>query len=683
MLIVHMLAQAAAAATPEAVAAPQEGVISYPPAFFAAQQPANAHEMLLRLPGFAVETGDSVRGFEGAAGNVLIDGRRPTSKTDDLEEMLRRIPAGQVERIDLIRGGAPGIDMQGKTVLANVVRRSGAGLRGLIAVANNHLSDGRNMHGVRLELSGGSGGREWEGSARYGYGNDDGGNIGPQFRIGPNGEILRRSFVQNESDGLQKTVTAAFRQPLAGGRLGLNARYFNEKWKFEEDNRYLEPAALGVETTDDLYLTDQTEFGARWDRDFGARTKLELIGLRQDREREINSIFGDLSGTQDFRLQRDTAETIGRGVLKYTLNDRLSFEAGGEAALNELESRTALMVNSAAVDLPAANVDVEEKRGEVFAKAVWRPTTAWTVDAGVRFEASRISSEGDVELEKTLKFLKPRLALTWAPAPATQVRMRLERVVGQLNFDDFVASSDFNTGAGVSAGNPDLDPEQAWVAEAALEQRLFGATLVLTYRHSELTDVVDRGPVEGREVDPVTGAVTVRYFDTPMNIGDGTKDEAIVNLTAPLDRLGLKGALLKGQYTRRWSDVTDPTTFESRRISNLRPTEWEINYSQDLPQWRMSYGVDVYSGWTETSYRFDSIREVKLHNAYVRPWIEKRFQPDLAVRFEFPNVTSRGIRFTRQVWDGPRGASPRLYTDDRDLGFGRMYYVRVRKTFGA
>jgi len=683
-MLIHMLAQAAAAATPEAVAAPQQGVISYPPAFFAAQQPANAHEMLLRLPGFDIDTGDSVRGFEGAAGNVLVDGQRPTSKTDNLEEILRRIPAGQVERIDLIRGGAPGIDMQGKTVLANVVRRAGSGgVRGLLAVANNHLSDGRNMHGVRLELSGGGGGREWEGSARYGYGNDDGGNIGSQFRIGPNGEILRRSFVRNESDGLQKTLTAAFRQPLVGGRLGLNARYFNEKWKFEEDNRYLEPAALGVETTDDLYLTDQTEFGARWDREFGARTKLELIGLRQDREREINSVFGDRSGTQDFRLQRDTAETIGRGVLKYTLNDRLSFEAGG----GQVDRRAVDPKGRAALQLVqgrlAADVDVEEKRGEVFAKAVWRPTTAWTLDAGLRFEASRISSEGDVELEKSLQFVKPRLALTWAPAPATQLRLRFERVVGQLNFDDFVASSDFNTGAGVSAGNPDLDPEQAWVAEAALEQRLLGATLVVTYRHSELTDVVDRGPVEARSVDPVTGAVTLSYFDTPMNIGDGTKDEAIVSLTAPLDGLGLKGALLKGQYTRRWSDVTDPTTFESRRISNLRPTEWEFSYSQDLPQWRTSYGVDVYSGWTETSYRFDSIREVKLHNAYVRPWIEKRFPSDVAVRFEFPNVTSRGIRFTRQVWDGPRGASPRLYTDDRDLGFGRMYYVRVRKTFGA
>ncbi|MFN3584055.1 TonB-dependent receptor plug domain-containing protein [Phenylobacterium sp.] len=682
MLIVHAVAQAAAAAIPEA--AVQQGIVSYPPEFFAAQQPANAWEMLIRLPGFALDTGDSIRGFEGGGGNALIDGQRPTSKTDDLEERLRRIPAGQVERIELIRGGAPGIDMQGKAVLANVVRKNGAsGLRGLYAVANNHLSDGRNMHGMRLELSGGGGGREWEGSARYGYGNDDGGDHGPQFRLGPNGEVLRRSRVDGESDGLQKTLTAGYRQPLAGGRIGLNGRYFTEKWKFEEDNRYLEPADLGVETTDDLYLTDQTEFGVRYDRDFGARTKLELIGLRQDKEREINSRFADGSGDQLFQLNRDNSETIGRAVLKYRWSDRLSFEAGGEMALNELASRTALTVNGEAVDLPAADVDVKEKRGELFAKSTWRPLDTWTVDAGVRFEASRISSEGDVELEKTLQFLKPRVLVTWAPRPETQLRMRVERVVGQLNFDDFVASSDFNTGAGVSAGNPDLDPEQAWVAEAAFEQKLWGATGVITLRHSELSDVVDRGPIESRTVDPVTGAVTVSYFDTPMNIGSGTKDELILNLTAPLDGLGLKGALLKGQGTWRRSKVTDPTTDEQRRISELRPLEWEINFSQDLPRWRMSYGFDIYSGWTETEYRFDSIQEVKLHNAYVRPWIERRLQPDLQLRVEFPNLTSRGIRFNRKVWDGPRGAAPLLYTDDRDLAFGRMFYVRLRKTFGG
>jgi hypothetical protein len=79
MHAIYVLAQAAAAAVPAAVPVQPQGVISYPASFFADKQVANAYEMLNRIPGFSLDTGDSVRGFEGAAGNVLIDGQRPTS----------------------------------------------------------------------------------------------------------------------------------------------------------------------------------------------------------------------------------------------------------------------------------------------------------------------------------------------------------------------------------------------------------------------------------------------------------------------------------------------------------------------------------------------------------------------------------------------------------------------------
>src|SRR5688572_6363169 len=136
MLFVQVLAQAVVAAAPEAAA--QQGVTSYPPAFFAAQQPSTVVDMLNRIPGFTLENGATVRGFEGAAGNVLIDGQRPSSKSDSLQDVLFRIPASKVERIDIIRGGAPGIDMQGKTVLANVIQKKDGGIRGAIAIADNH-----------------------------------------------------------------------------------------------------------------------------------------------------------------------------------------------------------------------------------------------------------------------------------------------------------------------------------------------------------------------------------------------------------------------------------------------------------------------------------------------------------------------------------------------------------------
>jgi outer membrane receptor protein involved in Fe transport len=674
MLIVNVLAQAAVAAAPPAAVAPQQqAVISYPPSFFEGQQVSNAAEMLARIPGFTLDVGDSVRGFEGAAGNVLIDGQRPTSKSDNLEEILRRVPAGSVERIDIIRGGAPGIDMQGKSVLANVVRKQGASFRGLFAVANNHLWDGRNMHGMRLELSGGDGQRTWETTIRYGYGNDDGGQFGPYVRIAPGGSIIRRADYDAESDGLQQTITAGYSQPLLGGRITLNGRAFWDSWKSENTVRYSLPEGR-VDNFTSPYDEFETELGARYNRDFGPKTKLEAVLLRSDSDFHSLDLANTPGRLDEFRNERTYNETIGRAVLKHQRSATLSFEAGGETALNKLDSRSAAFVNGAPEKLSAGNVRVEELRGEVFTKAVWRPTPQWTLDGGLRFEASDISSEGDVVLEKSLSFLKPRLAVAWQPAPNTQVRGRVERVVGQLNFDDFVAGADFEEGTGVSVGNPDLDPEQAWVGEVALEQRFWkSGAVTVTYRHSELTDVIDRGPVfdDGK------------VFDRPTNIGDGTKDELIVTMQVPSEPLGWRGGVLQGELNKRWSEVIDPTTLTKREISRLRPLEWEVRYTQDLPQWGASVGLSVFGGWSQTTYRYNSITDVKLHNAYIVAWMDKRLAPDTILRVEFTNLASRGIRFNTQSWAPERRSGTLQYTDDRDLTPGPTLYVRVRKTFGG
>lgn len=51
----------------------------YPASFFANYLPQNSLEMIERLPGFNFDQGSNARGFGGNAGNVLIDGVRPTS----------------------------------------------------------------------------------------------------------------------------------------------------------------------------------------------------------------------------------------------------------------------------------------------------------------------------------------------------------------------------------------------------------------------------------------------------------------------------------------------------------------------------------------------------------------------------------------------------------------------------
>jgi len=644
------------------------GIASYPASFFASDQPNTAMEMINKLPGFTFDGGSGVRGFEGAAGNVLVDGERPATKSDDLESILRRIPASQVDHIEVIRGGAPGIDMQGKTVLANVVRRKGDSVTGLLAVANTFVYDGRQNPAFRMEGVRSGNGRKLEGSFIIAGFYDDGSGDGPRFRYDRDGTPLGRWNVNTEGDGTQAVATGAYERPAFGGKLRFNARAFYERFWYDE-------AAHGVDVADGQTERDDQErhdgeLGVTWNRDLGPRTKLEVLGIQQLKHTDLFVKLQDATQDLDgvFTVNRLNGESIGRAVVSFRKSDALTFESGAETAWNWLDSKTAFTNNGESLDLPAADVRVKELRGEAFTKATWIANPKLTAEAGLRGEASRISSEGDVTLEKTLYFIKPRGLLTWSPDPSDQLRVRFEREVGQLNFDDFVAA--VNAGA-VSTGNPDLEPEEAWVSEAAYERRFWtGGSAVVTVRHFKISNVIDRAP------DP-SG-----QFDAPANIGDGTRDEIALQLTVPMDKVGLKGATLRGQSTWRRSEVTDPTTGEKREISGERPVDWEAHFTQGLPRYRLTWGVDVFGAWRQTYYRFNVVQTTKLRS-YIVPYLEWKPRRNLSVRMELQNITSRDMIRYLEVYDGPRSATPLDFREAQALDNGTSFYLRIRKSFGG
>ena len=214
---------AAAPAPPVAASPDQQGVLTYPPEYFAAARPATALEMVQRTPGFSFENGSSVRGFAGGAGNVLVDGERPLTKTETLEDILRKIPASSVLRIEVIRGGAPGIDMQGRTVLANVVRKSDVATTGAVALSSHFLWDGRILPGFRAEFQRRGGGRLLELSTIIGQGPDDSTAGGNRIRLSGAGATLIQSDLEARSQGTKYWYTGAYETPFAGGKLRIHA----------------------------------------------------------------------------------------------------------------------------------------------------------------------------------------------------------------------------------------------------------------------------------------------------------------------------------------------------------------------------------------------------------------------------------------------------------------------------
>ena len=673
---------AAASAPPAATAtAAQQGVISYPPSFFADVGPSTALEMIQRLPGFSFDRGAAVRGLSGAGGNVLIDGEPPVSKNDSLEEILRRIPVSSVQRIDVIRGGAAGIDMQGRTVIANVIRKSSAGVKGAFVWTMWPIGDGRFFYGPRGEAQWREGQRLIEVSFVVGKGPNDTAGDGDRIRVDANGNTLIRSNIDFDAQGSRRWLVGAYETPFAGGRLRLNGAYIGG----DADSEYYDDIVFPSVTREYQYFSEdraQREMGLRWNRRAG-RNQLDVVAFQQWNKTDSYSRFDSPTLSRLFLNSKDISETVGRLNLRRTVSPALNIEAGVEGALNTLDSATILRINTAVVPLPAANVQVEETRGEAFGLASWRISPKLALELGVRQEVSTVTSTGDVELEKSLSFTKPRLTATWSPFDDLQVRGRLEREVTQLNFDDFVANNSVTQTGAVVAGNPDLSPMQAWVAEVAVERRfLKQGVAILTLRRWELTDVIDRAPV-------YLGNLVA---DAPANIGDGWRNEIQFSLSTPLDRLGLKQATLKAQVSLRETEVTDPTTGDLRPISSVlsfgapppisavRETEWELHYTQDLPQLKSTWGFDIIGPYIDRYYRLSEI-ETQKSEISILVFGEWKARPDLSLRVELQSL-ARDTTRVRDVWSGPRNTAPLQYRDYRNLQYDGAIQFRLRKTFG-
>ena len=108
------------------------GRVVYDAAFYAQFAPRTALDMVNQTPGFSFDGGDNeTRGFSGAVGNVLIDGERLGAKSQTLEDVLLRVPASEVLRIEILRGTDVAGDASNAAVLANVIRtRTAAAARG-------------------------------------------------------------------------------------------------------------------------------------------------------------------------------------------------------------------------------------------------------------------------------------------------------------------------------------------------------------------------------------------------------------------------------------------------------------------------------------------------------------------------------------------------------------------------
>jgi outer membrane receptor protein involved in Fe transport len=668
----HMGAMLLLAAIPQAAFAQDtappaatDGKQIFAPDFFTRFSPVSALDMVQRIPSFSIDAGDGRRGFGENAGNVLIDGDRPSTKSDDIFTILGRIAASEVERIELIeQAGADG-ETQGKGQVVNVIRNAGQKLTGtyeanvavgtrygIVPFGNASATLRRGDSSYSLNVSSYS-------ERINGFGPED-------FSTGT-GALVERRYYRGEGGYDEASVGGAIKTKVGAAKINANAKL---TWNASFDRRagvYTNAAdqVIGLETVRRTGPDDDIAWEVGGDVEFPLADKLttKAIGLyRSASEQASSSIETDRFGQPLNFFTTRNANRPAEAVLRVQndwsgLKDH-AVQFGAEVAFNRLDARFSAfdVTGGVTTAFPSSDVLVKEVRFEPFLSDVWSISPSWKIEAGAIAEFSRLTLSGDSSARRSFKFLKPRAVATWTVDPQTTFEFRAERQVAQLNFGEFATSVDITTGNQVDAGNADLVPEKNDSVSALVRHKfLERGSIELRGSYEMISDTQDLVPVIIRDA----GGAIIAQYDGAGNIGDSKRWNVELAITLPLDwltkPLGISGMEVKYVGHYHGSRVTDPVTSLPRRMSYRPLWHQEWNFRHDIAGSGIVWGFQVNAQAPSNAYFINQFRSQK-DDPQVRAFIEYNKFKYGTLRLSARNITGSPFERDRYNYNGTRAS---------------------------
>ncbi|MDH3531343.1 MAG: TonB-dependent receptor [Gammaproteobacteria bacterium] len=653
---------------PASIAAESQ-LVEYEADFFTRYKPSTALDMVRQLPGFQIDDGDTSRGFGGTVGNILINDKYPSAKKDKPTALLSRIPVGQVERIELIRGPVRGIDLRGQVVLANIVLRTDIPAAVQWEVNLLHSISGPDKPGINISLSDRwkavdyNVGLDMEAAANEEYGTDSIFNAA--------GELTEIRYDEEQETGIRLTGLFLNASSWLGETfVQLNAKLGLIGGPEELISRRVPQAPVGPPRY--VYIRDDQhnpsfELGLDAEQPLGSNLIGKAILLFTHSDLEVDSAQQNTDESGLLALDRMatfrtlTRESIARYELDWSAVPNHVLQFNIEGALTALDNSFSQTDDIGAgpvpIDVPGANSQVEELRWDLLIKDTWS-LGKLELDYGIGAELSTITQTGDVELQRDFSFLKPQGALIYSPSQVQQYRLVLAREVSQLDFGDFVSATVFEDDD-LALGNPDLRPETTWIAELGHERR-FAADSVFTVTlfHHWIADVQDLLPLTSD-------------FEVPGNIGDGTRWGVRFESTMPLDRLGIDDAKLDFKFRWQESSVIDPVTGNSRPLTanccfrgppNIKLTEeneyaYDIAFRQDFQDAKVAWGWDIAEQAERPRFKVNEL-EVYDEGMEVNVFVESTRWFGIKIRIEGRNLLNYTESRDRVLYAGERQLSP-------------------------
>ena len=670
---------------PQAAPPPTQGsrTTAYDAAFFGKYAPRTALDIVQRIPGFTLDlgntaatTGQDVRGFAGTAGNVVINGQRPSTKSEPLDAYLSRIPANRVKRVEVGPGDLFGADYASKSQVANLILTEGGrgGVSGNASVTAERHYTGRVTPTANgsISLNRGPSTFNVAGDTAWVDETEEGADVVTDPATGQLIEFRRKVNVTHNYSPFISAGWSLDEGPTDSANL--NFRYHFDRFHLFQTAHVFPVGALEHDDTlVEHYPTRSFEIGGDVTRPL-ASGAIKFVGLatRQRRHTLDELDTGNLGHTEvvgGFQQlsQSQRNETLGRLTWSNPKLLGFQFESGAEVAWNTLDFNLNLFNfdengNKTRVDLPLDNARVTELRGEFWVNGSRPLTKTLRMDLGLNYETSRLQVSGDATADRKLSFPKPSITLDWQPGHGWDTELIFRRTVAQLDFFDFISVADLASNQ-VSGGNANLQPQRSWEGRLSVEHPLFGqgkARLELGYNLISLLQ--DR-------------ILTPEGFDAPGNIGTGRQAFADLTLDAPLDRFW-KGLRVKLHGNVQRTRVEDPVSGDLRDFSGFFPTwQWDADVRRDLGQ--LSYGFTASDSARTTIFRTDVLDTRWNGGIYASAFVEYRPGPSRALRLDFNDLSNvGGGRNLLEFFPNRTAGQPAVF----DHRF-RNSHVRIALTF--
>jgi outer membrane receptor for ferrienterochelin and colicins len=676
LLIVSLVVAASAfAQTTPAPADP--AARTYVPADFAQFAPKTALDMLNRVPGFAVKAEDQARGLGEASGNVLINGQRLSGKSNDVVTELSRIPASNVDRIEIVDAATlkvPGLTGQ----VANVIVRS-TGINGQWAYRPEFRSYYTDPLFTRFEVSVSG----TKGPVQYTLGLDNRGNRsgagGPTWIFGPSGSLVEERDEEWRGNSEQPRFSGRFQFDAPGTAVGnLNVLYGRLYFDYLENGTRTQTSgtqALRHVTVDEH--GHNYELGGDYEFELG-KGRLKLIGVgrgsRYPNETTVITTFNDGSPAAGFRSTGvgDEAERIARAEYRWTAG-AAEMQVSAEGAFNSLDNTSRLFEMNGSgifeeIPLEGGTARVDEDRYQVMG-SYGRPVSKnVTMKLSAGGEYSQLAQAGAGGTTRDFYRPKGELTLGWKVSPLTDVNVKLARRVGQLNFFDFLASVNVRDDI-KTAANPDLVPEQSWNVDVETVRNLgtLGSTTLRLYGQ-RIDDIIDYIPIG------TSG-------QAPGNIDQATVYGIQSRSTFNLERIGWNGARFDAELQWQDSEVEDPLTGEKRPISNSLQEFFYFALRYDMPKTDWAFGTDYSYQLNAKSYRLTEVGRLWEGPVWGSVYVEHKNVAGLTLRAGVHNLLAADSMWDRTVYTGRRTTDPIDYIEHRDRQIGPIFAFQVRGKF--